>query len=128
MQEIPPKKTFDLKKRTTLFGKNVRAFARSIPISIINADDIKQLLRSSGSVGANYREADEAVSRRDFANIIKICRKESKESCHWLELLSDGLSESLKIRCRELWKEANEFVLIFNAIVRRTGFEHLAKK
>ena len=128
MQTTSATKTYDLKIRTAQFAKDVRALVRSIPINITNYDDIKQVLRSSGSIGANYREADEGVSKRDFANRIKICRKESKETCYWLELIADGLSDPLKARCLALAKEGNEFVLIFNAIVRKTGFEHLAKK
>ena len=70
-------------------------------------------------------EADEALSKKDFANRIKICRKESKESMYWLELLGGNLSEDLEKERLLLLQEAKEFVLIFNAIVRKTGFEHL---
>lgn len=75
-------KEFDLEKRTFLFAKNVRSFLAPFPKTILARDDISQLLRSSGSVGANYIEANEALSKKDFLMRIKICRKEAKETIY----------------------------------------------
>ena len=80
-------KRYDLEQRTETFAKNIREFVKSIENRQINYADIMQLLRSSGSVGANYIEANEALSRKDFVHRIKICRKEAKESQYWLRLL-----------------------------------------
>lgn len=81
-------KKYDLEKRTLDFSKNVRCFVRDLPRTISNKEDISQLVRSSGSVGANYIEANESLGKKDFAMRIKIARKEAKESTYWLELLN----------------------------------------
>jgi four helix bundle protein len=88
-------KQYDLAKRTFLFAKNVRAFVNNIPKTIANIEDGKQLIRASGSVGANYIEANKALSRKDFYIRVKICRKESNENAYWLQLLyiEDDLPE-----------------------------------
>ena len=78
MTENP--KQYNLEKRTADFARNIRSFVRSLPRTISNIEDIKQLVRSSGSVGANYIEANESLSKKDFVMRIKICRKEAKES------------------------------------------------
>ena len=80
-------KHYDLEDRTLAFAKRVRAFVKKLPKTISNFEDIKQLVRSSGSVGANYIEANEALSKKDFKMRIKICRKESKESRNWSRLI-----------------------------------------
>ena len=77
-------KQYDLEDRTYAFAKGVRAFVRRLPRSIANTEDSKQVVRSSGSVGANYIEANEALRKKDFVMRIKICRKEAKESAYWL--------------------------------------------
>src|SRR3989344_1113765 len=77
----------DLEERTYIFARDVRAFIRQLPREIITTEDGKQLIRSSGSIGANYIEAQEALSKKDFAMRIKISRKEAKESKYWLRLL-----------------------------------------
>lgn len=109
---------YDLEERTKQFAKDVRAFARKIPQSVINVDDIRQLIRASGSVGANYIEANDALGKKDFLMHIKICRKEAKESGFWLDLLEiDGalLSTSEKPR-----QESTELMKIFGAILRKS--------
>jgi len=78
MTENP--KQYNLEKRTADFARNIRSFVRSLPRTISNIEDIKQLVRSSGSIGANYIEANESLSKKDFVMRIKICRKEAKES------------------------------------------------
>ena len=82
MSKTGEPKLFDLEDRTFNFAKNIRAFARQIPRTIGNIEDTKQIIRSSGSVGANYIEANESSSKKDFLMRIKICRKEAKESCY----------------------------------------------
>jgi len=80
-------KQYDLEERTLKFAKRVRAFVRQLNKTTANIEDGRQLIRASGSVGANYIEANEALSKKDFLMRIKICRKEAKESTYWLKLL-----------------------------------------
>lgn len=108
-------KEFDLEKRTFLFAQSVRSFVKSTPKIAFAQDDIKQLIRSSGSVGANYIEANEALSKKDFLMRIKICRKEAKESIYWLKLLDIDSKEK-----DALIKESTELLKIFSAIVSKT--------
>jgi len=79
---------YDLEERTFLFAKEVRLFVKTLPNTLANIEDGKQLIRASGSVGANYREANEALSKKDFLMRIKISRKEAKESEYWLKLIT----------------------------------------
>ncbi len=80
------KPKYDLEERTFLFARDVRDFVKTVPYSIANEEDIKQLVRAAGSVGANYIEANEALGKKDFLMRIRICRKEFKESAYWLRL------------------------------------------
>jgi four helix bundle protein len=80
---------FSLEERTFLFAKDCRYFVKSLPKTISNIEDCKQLIRSSGSVGANYIEANENLGDRDFKMHLKIARKEAKESIFWLRLLHE---------------------------------------
>lgn len=111
-------KTYDLEARTAVFAKRVRDFIRSVPKDLSNLEYSRQLIRSSGSVGANYIEANEALSKKDFAMRIKISRKESKESKYWLELIipADGQSKEHEL----LIQEATELLKIFSAILKKT--------
>lgn len=81
-------KVYDLEQRTFLFARDCRFFLKNLPKTIQTIEDGKQLIRSSGSVGANYIEANESLSKKDFYYRIKICRKEAKESNYWLSLLA----------------------------------------
>jgi len=99
-------KEYDLEKRTFEFAKVVRAFVKRLPKGIANFEDGKQLIRSSGSAGANYIEANEALSKKDFAMRIKISRKEAKESCHWIKLLDVEGDMSLEQQRAGLLDEA----------------------
>lgn len=81
-------KQFDLENRTFAFAKQTRFFLKKISKNITNMDDIKQLVRSSGSIGANYIKANESLSKKDFINRVKISRKETKETIYWLNLIS----------------------------------------
>ena len=80
-------KPYDLEDRTLAYARRVRAFVKKLSRTTANIEDIKQLVRSSGSVGANYIEANESLSKKDFIMRIKICRKEAKESRYWLRLI-----------------------------------------
>ncbi len=109
---------YDLEERTFEFAKAVRVFVRRVVKDIPNIEDCKQVVRSSGSVAANYIEANESLSKKDFLMRAKICRKEAKESRLWLRLiLAEGLEEE-RIR---LEQEAKELTHIFGAIVTKSG-------
>ena len=107
---------YDLENRTFDFAQNVRTLLSSIRSTRITPEDKKQLVRSSGSVAANYLEANEAISKNDFIMRIKICRKEAKESHMWLSLIRGGIEPNLQIRFDGLIDEAMQLVKIFNAI------------
>ncbi|SRR5260221_6388441 len=110
----------DLEERTRQFAKQVRAFVKLLPRTVCNLEDAKQLARSSGSVAANYIEANEAVSRKDFILHIKYSRKEAKESHLWLDLLDTTGRDGLDHRRAELLQEAQELKLIFSAILKKS--------
>jgi four helix bundle protein len=106
---------YDLKDRTKNFSKNIIILIKSIKLNIINSNTCNQLIRSATSIGANYCEANNASSKKDFLNKIYICRKESEETEYWIELLAQ-VEIDKKDELRLLWKEAHEFTLIFNSI------------
>ena len=112
-------KQYDLEDRTLTFARNVRAFVKILPKSLSNIEDGKQLVRSSGSVGANYIEANESLSKKDFKMRIKICRKESKESRYWLNLIDTLSKKELDINRDSLIQEATELMKIFGAILQK---------
>jgi four helix bundle protein len=90
-------KRYDLEDRTFEFAKASRAFVKKLPRTIANIEDAKQLIRASGSIGANYIEANESIGKKDFVMKIKTCRREAKESGYWLRLLDcDGERESAR--------------------------------
>lgn len=95
-------------------------FAKTIPRDPINSPLISQVVRAATSIGANYCEADDGVSRKDFRNKIGLCRKEARETRHWLRMMASA-NEALKVPARELWREANELNLIFSKIFRTSG-------
>ena len=113
-------KQYDLEDRTLKFAKNVRALVKKLRKTVGNIEDGKQLVRSSGSVGANYIEANEALSKKDFILRIKICRKESKESRYWLKLLDIQDASEQENERISLIKEATELMNIFGAILRKS--------
>ena len=114
----PDEQPEPLDERTERFAREVRTFVRKLPRTISNAEDVRQLVPSSGSVAANYIEANEAVSEKDFVLRIKFCRKEPKESRLWLTLLDTAEGEKLETERTRLIQEANELKLIFAAILR----------
>ncbi len=106
--------TYDLEKRTLDFSKSIIQLCNKIKTSHLNINILNQLLRSSTSVGANYREANGASSKNDFRNKIYLSKKEIKETQYWLELLSELVSKNDEIS--KITKEAQELALIFNKI------------
>jgi four helix bundle protein len=113
-------KTYDLEERTFEFALAVRRFVKTLPRTIGNIEDVKQVVRSSGSVGANYIEANDAISRKDFIHRIKISRKESKESVYYLRLLDTGDRDDAELRRQTLVQESTELMKIFGAILRKS--------
>lgn len=111
-------KTYDLEERTASFGEHVIVFVKTLPQNEVTRPLVNQLVRSCASVGANYMEADGAESKKDFRHKIGICKKEAKESRHWLRLIATACPER-KEECRVLWREANELALIFSAIINK---------
>jgi len=109
-------KNYDLIERTARFGENIIDFVSTLPKNEINRPLVNQVVRAATSIGANYMEADGAVSKKDFENKIGICRKESKESMHWLRMIARA-NPNKKENCRKFYKEAQEFVWIFSSII-----------
>ena len=113
------RKQYDLEDRTFEFARDVRAFLPRIPRTRANLRDGDQLIDSSGSAGANYIEANNGLSKKDFVYRIKVCRKEAKESYYWLRLLNTGKIASVENERNALVQEAMELVKIFNSIVTK---------
>ncbi len=115
MSENKNSKQYDLEERTFIFAKKVREFVRTLPKTLSNQEDVKQLIRSSGSVGANCIEANDSLSKKDFIMRIKISRKEAKESRYWLRLIDNKTAE-----LDNLLGEATELMNIFGAILKKS--------
>ena len=113
------KKKYDLEERTAVFGERIIDFTKKIHQNPISVPLITQVVRSGTSVGANYCEADCAETKKDFEHKIGICKKESRESKHWVRMIVRAVPQ-LKEEARPLWKEANELNLIFTSIVRNS--------
>ncbi len=111
---------YDLEERCLIFAKRVRNFIRKLPKTVVNIEDAKQLVRSSGSIGANYIEANEAISKKDFNHRIKISRKESKETSYWLNLIEINDHKELEREKQALIQESTELMKIFSAIMRKS--------
>ena len=118
MSKTQNSKPYDLRDRTLKFAKMVRNYVKNLPKTLSNIEDAKQLIKASDSVGANYIEAEEALSRKDFVMRIKISRKEAKESGYWLELTEP--KEEQMMEKQILIKEATEFTKIFGSIVEKS--------
>ena len=115
------KRVYDLEERTYTFARDCRMFIKTLPKTIANNDDARQLVKASGSVGANYIEANESLSKKDFLMRIKICRKESKESACWLRLIDDTNELRNADEAKRLKNEAIELKKIFSAIIDKSG-------
>lgn len=114
----PNDKKYDLAERTSKFGEDIIEFAGELPNTPINKPLISQTVRAGTSIGANYMEADGAESGKDFFHKIGICKKEAKETLHWLRMIAKANPDK-KEKCRKLWQEAHELTLIFSSIVKR---------
>jgi len=106
---------YNLEERTAKFGENIIKFCKNLKLSVITEPLVKQIVRSSTSIGANYMEANGACSKSDFRNKIFICKKEAMETKHWIRMISSAITEK-ESELRILWKEAHELSLIFSKI------------
>jgi four helix bundle protein len=122
LREDAPKRAegrvYDLAERTAKFGENVILFLRTVPADPITRPLISQLTRSGTSVGANYCEADDAVSKKEFRQKIGTCRKEAKESKFWIRMIVIAVP-AIREPARNLWQEAKELHLIFCSILKK---------
>jgi len=114
------KPQFDLAERTARFGESVIVFCLDIERNAVTKPIISQLVRSATSIGANYGEADEAGSKKEFRYRISLCKREARETKHWLRMLVAAVS-GVREPAREFWKEANELTKIFAAIHRSSA-------
>lgn len=114
--ESTNRRVYDLEDRTTEFAKRIIQLCRNLPQDTINRQLVSQIIRSAGSVGANYREANDALGKKDFAHRMKISRKECKETIHWLELIEEA-NPNLRERMRDIKKEATELRNILSSII-----------
>lgn len=119
MSNNKTQKKYDLEERTARFGEEIIEFAKKVPVNPVTQKIIPQLVAAGTSVGANYCEADCAETKKDFEHKIGICKKESKETRHWLRMIAKAAPE-LRDEARELWQEANELNLIFTSIVKKS--------
>ncbi len=108
---------FDLEERTALFGETVIAFARRVPVDAVTERLIKQLVGAAPSVGANYCEADDSVSKKEFKQKIGYCKKEAREMKFFLRMIVKACP-NLREEAKPLWQEAKELHLIFAKIYR----------
>jgi len=106
---------YDLEERTAKFGEDTINFIRTVEKNEINRPLSSQIIRSATSVGANYMEANQAASKKDFRNKIKICQKEANETKHWLRMIASA-NPNKKGLCKKLWSEAHQLTLIFAKI------------
>jgi four helix bundle protein len=114
------KPVYDLEERTFLFAKDTRLLIKSLPPSIANVEDSRQLVRSSGSIGANYREANESLSKKDFVFRVKISRKEAKESNYWLRLIFETNVLENSEEVKRLINESIELKKILSSIIEKS--------
>jgi|SRR3989338_6674730 len=118
MNQIQSPKQYDLEERTFQFAAKVRAFVKKLPKTTGNFEDGKQLIRSSGSQAANYIEANESLSKKDFLMRVKISRKETKESELWLKLCE--VDDTMENEHQQLLQEALELRKIFGSIIEKS--------
>lgn len=118
VQSSNSSKKYDLQERTASFGEKVIDLVKGIQLSSVTSPLVSQVVRSATSIGANYMEADAADSKKDFRFKIALCKKESKETMHWLRMLSRAAPNTIE-DCRRLWKEVHELVLIFSSILKK---------
>lgn len=117
-QNNQAKHPFDLEKRTLVFAQEIRDFCKELPKNTFNKEYIDQIIRSSSSIGANYIEANESLSKKDFVMRIKISRKETKETRYWLELIE--IRENQRSELDVLKQESTELLKIFSSIIEKS--------
>jgi four helix bundle protein len=110
------KKRYDLEERTARFGEAIIELVKTFPKDPINNPLITQIVRAGTSIGANYMEADGAQSKKDFCHKISICKKESKETKHWLRMIAKA-NPGRQAECQKLSREVQELTLIFSSIL-----------
>ena len=115
MPNVQNSRVYDLEERTAKFGENVIHFASGLSKNEVNKILVNQIVRSATSVGANYMEANQACSKKDFKNKIGICRKEANETKYWIRMISSANKDKID-ECKPLWKESQELLLIFSKI------------
>ena len=118
---------YDLKERTTVLAETILSLIKKTKANDVNKNIVAKISRSGTSVGANYMEADGAESRKDFEHKMSICRKEAKETMYWVRLLSGEDFINIE-ECRKIWKEAQELVFIFSAIITSSRKNRIKKK
>ena len=116
VQNSNDKKKYDLEERTAQFGEAIIELVKTFPQDPINNPLISQIVRAGTSVGANYMEADGAESKKDFQHKISICKKEAKETKHWLRMITKA-NPGRRDECQKLLREAQELSLIFSSIL-----------
>lgn len=120
MTAIRKSKPYDLEERTFQFAKAVRIFVKTLPKTAANIEDGRQLVKASGSVGANYREANESLSKKDFLMRVKISRKEAKESAYWVRLINETNDLRNSDVAQNLMQEANELKKILSSMIEKS--------
>lgn len=121
MTETPGGRRYDLEDRTFRFAERVRALVKGLPRTIANVEDVRQLIKASGSTGANYIEANEALSKKDFLMRLRISRKEAKESHFFLRLVDTGDRPEVEEERKALVQEAHELLRILSAIIGKSS-------
>ena len=114
---------YDLEERTAKFGESIIEFSKKIPKNIITTPLVGQLIRAGTSVGSNYCEADCVETKKDFEHKLGICKKESRETKHWLRMITKAIPE-VGDQARKIWREANELNLIFVSIVNKSRLKN----
>jgi four helix bundle protein len=118
MTKTQNSKQYDLEDRTLEYGKRIIHLCKALPKNVVNFKLIDQVVRSGTSLGANYREANETETKKDFSFRIRICRKESKETIYWLNLIIEA-NPDFKERIQPLLQETSELLKIFAAIIEK---------
>ncbi|MFC1595050.1 four helix bundle protein [Patescibacteria group bacterium] len=113
------KKEYNLEDRTTEFAKRIIRLCKALPKNAMNNRLIGQIVGSAGSIGANYREANDALGKKDFIFRLKIARKEAKETIHWLEIIEEANLE-FQSRMKDVKKEAHEIKNILSSIISKS--------
>jgi len=117
IQRPSDKKKYNLEERTAKFGEDIIGFVKGLQRNESNHPLISQVIRAATSIGANYMEADGAESKKEFQYKIALCKKEAKETKHWLRMIAKA-NPNRSDECRTLWAEAQELTLIFSSILR----------